>query len=328
MQVQSSHEIVHRETTNIKQMYEHELSDARKLLDETAREKAKLEIDTKRLWEENDELRERTERLARELANVEQSARVFESRCADLSGKYTAALGDRKKAADEAKQAKEELERVRRQLDELRKHLEEETLARVDMENIVQSLREELTFKEQVHGQELSETRTRRQLDISEIDGKLSEQYEAKLALSLQELRDQYEGQMRINRDEIEALFENKMRTVQNGAQRSAAAAASALEELRVSRSRMEGMNGRIADMEAQSAALNARIRELERLLDAERQRHLDDEAEMGRLREEMEKQLQEYQDLMDIKVRTNASDICCVFLVLRSAMPCSARWN
>lgn len=38
-------------------MFEHELADARKVLDETAREKARLEIDIKRLSEENDELR-------------------------------------------------------------------------------------------------------------------------------------------------------------------------------------------------------------------------------------------------------------------------------
>lgn len=41
------------------QMFEHELADARKVLDETAREKARLEIDIKRLCEENDELRQR-----------------------------------------------------------------------------------------------------------------------------------------------------------------------------------------------------------------------------------------------------------------------------
>lgn len=39
-------------------MYEHELADARKVLDETAREKAKLEINIKRLSEENDELKQ------------------------------------------------------------------------------------------------------------------------------------------------------------------------------------------------------------------------------------------------------------------------------
>lgn len=59
VEIQTSRETVTRETSNIKQMYEHELQDARRLLDETSREKAKLEIDTKRLWEENDELKTR-----------------------------------------------------------------------------------------------------------------------------------------------------------------------------------------------------------------------------------------------------------------------------
>ena len=59
MQIQTSEETITREVTNIKQMYDHELSDARKLLDETAREKAKLEIDLKRLLEENADLKAR-----------------------------------------------------------------------------------------------------------------------------------------------------------------------------------------------------------------------------------------------------------------------------
>lgn len=59
LEIRTSQETVTREVSNIKQMYEHELTDARKLLDETAREKAKLEIDAKRIWEENDELKKR-----------------------------------------------------------------------------------------------------------------------------------------------------------------------------------------------------------------------------------------------------------------------------
>lgn len=50
---------VNRETSNLKAVYEKELAAARKLLDETAKEKAKLEIDIKRLWEENDDLKQR-----------------------------------------------------------------------------------------------------------------------------------------------------------------------------------------------------------------------------------------------------------------------------
>jgi lamin B len=56
-EVQTTQETVTREVTSIKSMYENELADARKLLDETARERAKLEIDAKRLWEENDDLK-------------------------------------------------------------------------------------------------------------------------------------------------------------------------------------------------------------------------------------------------------------------------------
>jgi lamin B len=59
MEIRTSQETVTREVSNIKSMYENELSDARKLLDETAREKAKLEIDAKRIWEENEDLKKR-----------------------------------------------------------------------------------------------------------------------------------------------------------------------------------------------------------------------------------------------------------------------------
>lgn len=58
-EVQTTQELVTREVTNIKGIYEHELQDARKLLDDTSREKAKLEIDLKRLCEENDDLKRR-----------------------------------------------------------------------------------------------------------------------------------------------------------------------------------------------------------------------------------------------------------------------------
>lgn len=58
-EIQTTHDVVTREVSSIKGMYEHELQDARKLLDETSREKAKLEIDLKRLYEENDDLKKR-----------------------------------------------------------------------------------------------------------------------------------------------------------------------------------------------------------------------------------------------------------------------------
>ncbi|XP_011206088.2 lamin-C isoform X1 [Bactrocera dorsalis] len=306
-ELQIAQDTVNREVSNIKAMYEKELAAARKLLDETSKEKAKLEIDIKRLWEENDDLKQRLDKKTKECAIAENSARVYESRYNEVNGKYNQALADRKKAEDQAKDLLIENERLRKQLEDLRKQFEAETLARVDLENQNQSLREELSFKDQVHSRELTETRSRRQIEISEIDGRLSKQYEAKLQQSLQELRDQYEAQMRANREEIELLYDNEIKNLQAAANRAANSSAHATEEVRLMRTKIDGLNAKIQDLENTNAGLNARIRELENLLDSERARHNQYisslEAELQRMRDEMAQQLQEYRDLMDIKV-------------------------
>lgn len=299
IEVQTSVETISRETTNIKQMYENELADARKVLDETAKEKAKLEIDTKRLFEDNDDLKIRLDKKTKELA----TAYLFEQRYNDLQSKYNSAVADRKKALDDNRDLENEIAKLKKALNDLRTHLEEETLARVETENTAQSLREELTFNSQIHHQELNDTRKRSQVEISEIDGRLAEQYEAKLQKSLRELREQYEGQMRANRDEIDALYDAKIKNIQTEAARSSKAASAAIEELRVTRTQVSALNDKISETEAQISTLLSRIRDLEALLDNQTRLRGEDENELRRLREEMALQLQEYQDLMDIKV-------------------------
>lgn len=299
VEVQTSVETISRETTNIKQMYESELADARKVLDETAKEKAKLEIDTKRLFEDNEDLKQRLDKKTKEL----NTAHLYEQRYNELLSKHNSAVADRKKAQDDIKELEAELARLKKALNELRTHLEEETLARVETENTAQSLREELTFNNQIHHQELNDTRKRSQVEISEIDGRLSEQYEAKLQKSLRELREQYELQMRANRDEVDALYDAKIKNIQAEGERSSKAASAAIEELRLTRQQVSTLNDKIAEAESQNATLLSRIRDLEALLDNQTRLRAEDENELRRLREEMALQLQEYQDLMDIKV-------------------------
>ncbi|TDG42266.1 hypothetical protein AWZ03_011325 [Drosophila navojoa] len=306
-EVYTAQDTIKRETSNLKSVYEKELAAARKLLDETAKEKAKLEIDIKRLWEENEDAKQRLDKKIKEANAAENNARLYESRYTEANGKYNQALNDRKKAEDQVKELTVENERLRRQLDDLRKQLEAETLARVDLENQNQSLREELAFKDQVHSQELTETRSRRQIEINELDGRLSREYEDKLQQSLQELRDQYESQMRANREEIELLYDTEIQNLKAAANRAAQGSLHASEEVRMMRTKIDGLNNKLQDLENTNAGLNARIRELENLLDSERMRHNQYiatlEADLQRMRDEMAQQLQEYRDLMDIKV-------------------------
>ncbi|XP_050315578.1 lamin Dm0-like isoform X2 [Anthonomus grandis grandis] len=306
-EIQTSQETVTREVSNIKSMYDHELSDARKLLDETHREKARLEIDVKRLLDENDELKADLAKKTKDLTLAENSARIYETRCNELQLKYNQANADAKKATADLKDLEKERDKLKKLLDEHRKQLEEESLARVEVENANQSLREELSFKDQVYQQQLTETRTRRQIEISEIDGQLAEQYEAKLQQALQDLRDQYESQMANNRAEIEMLYENKIKNLQAAANRHSQTAANAIDEARQVRTRIDTLTSRVSQLENENAALVARARDLEKLLENARLRHAEDlaalENDLARLRDEMSNQLQEYQDLMDIKV-------------------------
>ncbi|CAH1987159.1 unnamed protein product [Acanthoscelides obtectus] len=306
-EIQSTQETVTREVSNIKAMYDHELSDARKLLDETHREKARLEIDVKRLLDENDELKNELAKKSKDLVLAENSARIYETRCNELQLKANQATADAKKAQADLRELEKERDKLKKLLDEHRKQLEEESLARVEVENSNQSLREELSFKDQIYQQQLTETRTRRQVEISEIDGRLAEKYEAKLQEALQELRDQYEAQMANNRQEIEMLYEQKIKSLQNANDRHQVSAGNALDELRQVRTRIDSLNTRISELENQNAGLAARARDLEKLLEGERIRYAEDlaslERELQRLRDEMANQLQEYQDLMDIKV-------------------------
>ncbi|XP_014609112.1 PREDICTED: lamin-C-like isoform X2 [Polistes canadensis] len=306
-EVHTTQETTTREVSNIKSMYEQELSDTRKLLDETAKERAKLEIDTKRLWDCNEELKNKLEKKTKDLQITERNLSLYEARNNDLTSQLTQCQTERKKITDKDRELEKENERLNAALNDTRHHLEEETLQRIDLENHIQSLKEDLSFKDQVYQQELTETRSRRQVEISEIDGRLAEKYEAKLQQSLQELRDQYEAQMRANREEIEMLYENKIKNLTSHAQRNSDAANKAIEELRQTRSGIDTFKQKINELEASINALNARIRDLESLRENERMRHAESiaayEAELARMRDEMAQQLQEYQDLMDIKV-------------------------
>lgn len=215
LELASCQETANREVANLKAIYESELADARKLLDETARDKAKVEIDAKRFWEENDTLRIKLNKKIKELSEVEKYSRENESRCIELTANYNSACSEKKKLQEELREADKEAAKLRKSFDTMRKDLEHETLIRVDLENNIQSLREELTFKEQVHSQELTESKMRRQSELSEIDGYLMDQYETKLQQTLQELRDQYESQLSMNREEMSELYDSRIQNLE-----------------------------------------------------------------------------------------------------------------
>ncbi|KAK6624749.1 hypothetical protein RUM44_011609 [Polyplax serrata] len=245
------------------------------------------------------------DKKTKECRGLEASLNICEHRTTDLQSKYNQAIMEKKKLDDELKEALKELDKLRKANDMTKKYIENETLARVELENKIQSMNEEMNFKNQMYQKEIGELRMKRSEEISELDGRLTIEYEDKLQAALQDLREQHEMQQMANRDEIMALYESKIKNLQDHYVASAAQASS--QELTDALSRIDSLNGQLSKLESANAGFCIRIKELEKLLDVERSRKLEQlalmEQELAKLRMEMAEQLKDYHDLMDIKV-------------------------
>lgn len=107
-----------------------------------------------------------------DLQLAERNVLVYETRCNDLQSQYNQSQAERKKLVERERELEQEVEKLKALLEDARKHLGEETLHRVVLENSIQSLKEDISFKDQIHQQELTETRTKRQVCISKYRNK------------------------------------------------------------------------------------------------------------------------------------------------------------
>lgn len=309
--VQSKEDTVTREVTSIKNLYEGELASARKLVDDLAKEKAKLQFENGKLKAELDDLREKLRAKEKELAGVSSKLMSLETQVVDLQARLNDAVNQRRQFEDEYNKLKKELDATNRSLASAKKQLEEETLSRVDLENKIQSLKEELAFLKQVHQEELNETVSRSRVVVEEVDGRLQTEYESRMKEALQEMRNDNDEQIRRMREETEAMYERKLSEMEDAASRCATNADKAEAELKGSRRRVDELTVEMGKLKQKCDGYEARIRDLESQLQREQSSSAAQidalNAEIRRLRGQLQDQLIEYKDLMDVKIQLDS---------------------
>ncbi|GFU26662.1 lamin Dm0 [Nephila pilipes] len=305
--IRTTQETTTKEVTNVKNCYEKELSEVRKVLDITAKEKAKLQLEVDKWKSEADDLRIKLMKKEKELTNAEKQAKTSDLLNQDLQKRISHLSAENRRLENQLRDALAENDDFGKQLAALKRKLDDETLARVDLENRLQSAKEELAFKETVYQREITETRHMKETEISELNNQLAENYEQKLADTLSELREQYETQLRMNKDEVETIYETKIADLQKKLDRNADFSASYRDELRTLKSKVDSLSSKNTNLESTNISLLNRIKDLEKMLEQEREWHNDalqaKEDELRTLRAEMEQQLTEYRELLDIKV-------------------------
>uniref|UniRef100_A0A8C5E0Q5 Lamin n=1 Tax=Gouania willdenowi TaxID=441366 RepID=A0A8C5E0Q5_GOUWI len=307
LRISESESCVSRDLSGIKAAYETELADARKTLDQVAKERARLQLDLGKIREEHKELKARNAKKELDLEAALARLRDLEALLNSKDAALNTALGEKRVLEAELKELKAQLAKLDVSLGDAKRQLQDEMLKRVDAENRLQTLKEELEFQKNIYNEELRESRRRHETRVVEIDSGRQQEYESKLTDALIDLRAQHEEQVKMYREEIEKTYTAKLENARHSADRNSHLVGAAHEELQVTRVRLEGMSSQMSQLQKQLSVSEARVRELEDMLSRERdqmrQRMEVKDKEMMEIRARMQQQLDEYQELLDIKL-------------------------
>ncbi|XP_052367309.1 lamin L3 isoform X5 [Oncorhynchus keta] len=296
-----------RETANVRRLYETELADARKSLDVLANDRARLQIEMGHLSEEHSNLQARNQKKEAEcnmaMGQWRNLEAVLNSKDAELANQ----LADNRRQADDVTDLQAQVANLECGLAETKTQLNSEMLRRVDLENQVQTLREQLEFQRHIGEQEVREIRSRHESRLVEVDSGRQKEFESKLAEAMQQLRQEHDGQIQQYKEDLEKNFNAKLENAHQTALKSSDFASSTREELSATKLRIETLSSQLNHFQKQNGALEGRVRELERTLDRERevwqQRLSHKDEEMSAMRAQMQSQLEDYEQLLDVKL-------------------------
>merc|ERR1719443_373998 len=201
-----------------------------------------------------------------------------------------------------------EVRNLREKLVEAKRNLDEEALKSADLENTCARLDEDLKFKMQLLEKQLQEVKNRKEIEITERDGKLQEEYEDRLQKALEELREVYDTKMKQSREDFEKIYEDRVKDLQTQLSDARGKGASSQQELKESKSRIAALISKVSDLEGANLALNQKIADLAQEMDDMKGIHRAQVAakddEIKNLLEELAQKLKEYQNLQDIKIQ------------------------
>ncbi|NXO64220.1 LAML3 protein, partial [Phainopepla nitens] len=296
-----------RELGCLRLRYEAELADARRVLDEIAIERATLQVELGKIGEERRQLHVRNSKKESDLNLAQARVRDLDAQLNAKEADLATALNENRTLENELRELKDQVLSLNLSLEDTKKHLHSEMLRRVDLENHMKTLQEEMAFQKHLHDDELKETKRVHESRIAEVESGRQREFESKLTNALQGLRKQHEEQIQGYKEELERTFSVKMENAQLTAARNSEFAKAAQEELMETQKRVDTLVSQVNQYQSQNVALESRIKELQNLLDYDRDLHrrrmAEKEEEMAQAQRQAQEQLEEYEHLLDVKL-------------------------
>ncbi|KGL94202.1 Lamin-L(III), partial [Charadrius vociferus] len=295
------------ELQSLRLCYEAELADARRALDDIAIERATLQIELSKIGEEHRQLHSRNSKKEADLKLAQAHLRDLDAQLNAKEADLATALNENRSLENNLRELKDQVVNLQLSLEDTKEHLNSEMLRRVDLENHMKTLQEQIMFQHHLHEDELKETKRVHESRIAEIESGCQRELESKVSDALQGLRKQHEEQIQGYKEELERTFNARVQNAQASAVRHSDFANAAREELMETKLRVDVLTSQVNQYQSQNVALENRIKELQGMLDYDRDLHqrciAEKEKEITQAQQQAQAQLEEYEHLLDVKL-------------------------
>ncbi|KAK0397109.1 hypothetical protein QR680_001986 [Steinernema hermaphroditum] len=297
-----------KDTTSVRTMYESELTEARRLIEETNKQRDDMEGQIKKLQAELSEYRRKYEEAVR--AREEDKERIDELLVKLSALESEISLLKRRIAnlEDDVSRAKKENHRMIGELQRATTDLDHETLNRIDFQNQVQTLMEEIDFIRRVHDQEISELQAIASRDTTPEN---REFFKNELASAIRDIRAEYDRISSVNRTDMESWYKLKVQEIQTQSARQNMEQTYAKEEVKRLRVQLGDLRGKLADLEGRNSLLEKQVEELNYQLEDDQRSYEaalnDRDSGIRKMREECKSLMVELQMLLDTKQTLDA---------------------
>ncbi|EGT30206.1 CBN-IFA-1 protein [Caenorhabditis brenneri] len=238
--------------------------------------------------------RARIDSLLVQLSNIEAEINLLKRRIGQLE--------------DEVKRIKQENQRMLSELQRARTDLDQETLNRIDYQNQVQTLLEEIDFLRRVHDNEIKELQTLASRDTTPEN---REFFKNELSSAIRDIREEYDQVNNVHRNDMESWYRLKVQEIQTQSARQSMEQGYAKEEVKRLRTQLADLRGKLADLESRNSLLEKQIQELNYQLEDDQRSYEaalnDRDSQIRKMREECQALMVELQMLLDTKQTLDA---------------------
>lgn len=283
----------------MKELYENELAEARKVIDETTKAKAAVELRVAGLEADLADYKAKYLKEEKDHAVTKEMMPKLERMIAERDGTIDYMTKTIQALETELARFKNESGSLRRDLSDLRTIADQEVVARIELESQLQSRDDEIDFLKRSYEEKI---KILIELDNSEY---AQEYFSNELAMAIRDIRAEYEAINEAQRGaDTDGWYKAKFNEMLAASQRQGGDLASAKEEVKSARSKYADSQKELMRLRAENASLREQMQGMESDMAAMEKSFAEEkaylEAEISSLRSQLASQILELKELMD----------------------------